>query len=200
MSEFNNPVFSVILAGGLSRRMQGQDKGLLKVNNRSLIEFGIECISHQVDKILISANRNIPQYNKLGYPVLTDTFGEYAGPLAGILTALENIPEDSLLLVLPCDMPTLPHDLVAALKNQLMTEEADLCCVLQQQRLQPLVSIMHHRVQENLQQYLHKGQHKVQDWVQGLNFCTLPLTNESLFNINSPEDLIQFEEQAAHGK
>lgn len=191
-------VYAVVLAGGKARRMQGKDKGLLEVNGRKLIDYTIENISPQVDHVFISANRNILQYQSLGYPVILDSFGDYAGPLAGILAALENIHEDDLLLVVPCDMPALSVDLVALLKKQLYVEGADICCIRQQHRLQPLLSIMHSRVHEHLKSYLQSGRHKVQDWVQALNFSTVPLEDVHLLNINSADDLSKFEVQANH--
>jgi len=192
------PVYAVVLAGGKARRMHGKDKGLLHVNGRKLIDYTIENISPQVDHVFISANRHIPQYQTLGYPVLLDSFGDYAGPLAGILSALENIHEDALLLVVPCDMPALPVDLVALLKQQLYAEGADICCIRQQHRIQPLLSIMHSRVHEHLKSYLQSGRYKVQEWLQALHFSTVPLENMHLLNINSADELSKFKIQANH--
>lgn len=192
------PVYAVVLAGGKARRMHGKDKGLLQVNGRRLIDYTIENISPQVDHVFISANRNIQQYQTLGYPVLLDSFGDYAGPLAGILASLEKIHEDALLLVVPCDMPALPPDLVTLLKQQLHADDADICCIQQQHRLQPLLSIMHTHVRKHLQTYLQSDKHKVLDWLQELRFSTVTLADESLLNINSADDLCEFEEQAAH--
>ncbi len=194
----HQPVYAVILAGGMARRMQGKDKGLLQVNGRKLIDYSTENISHQVDHIFISANRNLEQYQALGHPVLIDSFGDYAGPLAGILAALEKIHDDALLVVVPCDMPKLPPNLVTQLKQQLYAENADICCIRQQHRLQPLINIMHSRVRESLQSYLQSGKHKVQDWVQAQQLSTVSVKDESLFNINSADDLYRFEQQTGH--
>jgi len=80
----------VILAGGLARRMNGQDKGLIEYQGKPLIEYILPDFLAQVDHCIISANRNIPQYQAYGYPVYTDEIGDYAGPLAGIATALRH--------------------------------------------------------------------------------------------------------------
>jgi len=189
---------AVILAGGKARRMQGQDKGLIKVHGRRLIDYAIAAATPLARDIVISANRNIAAYESLGYPVYKDQFGDYAGPLAGILTALNMIRGDALLLVLPCDMPALPIDISGQLRNRLLTSDADICCISNQGRIQPLVSLMHTRVQQNLQVFLQSGKHKVMDWVSQLHMVSVDckIDEQSFVNINTVEALNAFEKQS----
>ena len=65
----NNPkiipkqkITAVILAGGRAQRMGGQDKGLLPVYGKPMIEYVIEALRSQVGQIIISANRNLDRY------------------------------------------------------------------------------------------------------------------------------------------
>ena len=94
----------VILAGGMGRRMGGQDKGLVEFQGKSLIRHVVDAIRLQSSQILINANRNIEQYRAMGYPVVEDSLSGFQGPLAGFLAALQTI-STSYLLTLPCDGP-----------------------------------------------------------------------------------------------
>ncbi len=178
--------------------MHGQDKGLVMAQGRKLIEYAIDAASAKAKDIFISANRNIAEYEHYGYLVVKDSFGDYAGPLAGILTALDMIEEPALLLVLPCDMPLLSNDIIDQLLAGLQTNDADICCIRSQGRMQPLISIMHTRVKQNLNNFLHDGRHKVQDWIEQLQWVAVDIsdTEYSLVNINTAENLSAFEQQA----
>ncbi|HID48564.1 MAG TPA: molybdenum cofactor guanylyltransferase MobA, partial [Chromatiales bacterium] len=81
-------ITAVILAGGIGRRMGGQDKGLVELDGRPLIEHIIDALKPQVMTILINANRNQYRYASYGYPVITDTLANYQGPLAGFAAGL----------------------------------------------------------------------------------------------------------------
>src|SRR5690554_286709 len=79
----------LILAGGQARRMGNVDKGLQKLSNRPLIEWVLEALQPQVTELMINANRNLEDYHRYGYPVLSDQLSGYHGPLAGIATGLQ---------------------------------------------------------------------------------------------------------------
>lgn len=179
--------------------MQGNDKGLLKACGKMLVEYTIDTLNPQIDQLMISANRNLDEYRTLGYPVINDSFGDYAGPLAGILSALEYIHEEALLMVAPCDMPELPNDLVQRLVTQLNNESAKLCCVKTENRLQPLVAVMHTSVHKHLKTYLKSDRRKVHDWLHLLSYTTVDYSDQetAFVNINTQEELSQFEQRIA---
>ena len=64
--------------------MGGRNKALISVEDKTLIEHSIDAIQHQVDHIVISANRNLSYLEKLGFPVVEDQ-NTNQGPLAGIV-------------------------------------------------------------------------------------------------------------------
>jgi molybdopterin-guanine dinucleotide biosynthesis protein A len=64
----SSDVTAVVLAGGRARRMGGQDKGLVELNQVPLIEYALIALQEQVETILINANRNIERYAGMGYP------------------------------------------------------------------------------------------------------------------------------------
>ena len=78
---------AVILAGGMARRMGGEDKGLVDLLGRPMIAHVIDRVKPQVNQILINANRNQTRYAEFGFPVIADLEQGYPGPLAGMISA-----------------------------------------------------------------------------------------------------------------
>ena len=58
MIQNNKQILGVILAGGLSKRMKGENKFFKKINNKTIIEHVIIKASQQVTKLIINANIN----------------------------------------------------------------------------------------------------------------------------------------------
>ena len=65
-------ISAIILSGGLARRMDGVDKGLIQLQNQPLIQHVISRSRSQTDEIFINANREIAQYAAFGFKVLQD--------------------------------------------------------------------------------------------------------------------------------
>src|SRR6476659_4895176 len=126
-------VTAVILAGGRGQRMGEVDKGLQPLRGRGLVEWVLERIDPQVDELLIIANRNLERYLELGYPVVRDRIPDFAGPLAGLHTGL--------ILVVPCDTPLLPDDLVSRLQEALQTADADAAVARTDQRAHAVICL-----------------------------------------------------------
>lgn len=118
--------------------MRSQDKGLVLYQGKPLIEYAIDSLRPQVDTILINCNRNQSVYRRYGFNLVEDRPRDNAGPLRGILSAIPQIATPYTLVV-PCDMPFLPTDLV----NQLMWHESEyqISCFHDGERLQSLVFI-----------------------------------------------------------
>ena len=107
-------VTGLVLAGGMGRRMGGVDKGLVLLDERPMVSHVIERLTRQVGAIVINANQNVERYASLGYPVVSDTIGGFAGPLAGLHAGL-SAACTPYVATSPCDSPFLPLDLVSRL-------------------------------------------------------------------------------------
>lgn len=176
----------IILAGGQARRMSSLDKGLLNYWGKLLIEHVIDAISPQLDDIVISANRNLEQYKALGYPVYTDGNHDFNGPLAGIISAVPHCRHD-WILVLPCDMPSLPADLVSLMKSS--AKEASLIVASTTEQRQ-LIFLFHRSLYDSIADYLSSHQYCVMHWIDSVNHEIALIDNENyLININAPEQL-----------
>ena len=70
-------VSGVVLAGGLARRMNKRDKGLVPFNNKAMITYALQAMAPVVSELFINANRNIEQYQQFNYPVISDAKDDY---------------------------------------------------------------------------------------------------------------------------
>jgi len=190
-------ICGAILAGGRGQRVGGVDKGLLKFDGRPLIEHAIAAIVSQVSTIMISANRNQEQYERLGYPVIADGEADFPGPLAGISGVLEKNTLPYVLIV-PCDMPFLPLHLVERLSVAMNYQRAMAAVACDAERLQPLCLLLHRDIREDLLCYRRSGGRKVRDWLKGLRYCEVDFSDcsEAFANINTQEQL-NFHEMGA---
>ena len=179
-------VAGLILAGGRARRMGGQDKGLVPLAGRPMVEHVLDRIRPQVDDVVISANRNRDVYARYRHRVLADIVGHYSGPLAGMLSALIAV-EQPWLAVVPCDSPLLPNDLVARLLASVCAESADIAVAHDGQRLQPVVALLNRSLATSLRSYLEGGGRKIDTWYLQHRIAITDLSDhpEAFLNINT---------------
>ena len=179
-------VSCIILCGGKASRMQDKDKGLQPYHGKPLLTHVIDKLKPQVDDIIISANRNIDQYGAFGFPVCQDSTRTFDGPLAGIAATAPACKHDWIMVV-PCDMPDLPADLVSLMSEHLA--EARLITISCDDRTQ-LVFLMHRSLLDSISEYLESGQNKVMNWVSSQSSISIDLTNRQAFkNINTLDQL-----------
>ena len=183
-------ISGVILAGGMGRRMGGADKGLIEFLGRPMIEHVAERLRPQVGEILINANRELAHYGSLGYPVIEDEIGGFAGPLAGLHKAML-VAAHPYVLTVPCDSPLLPHNLAERLMNGLMERDADLAVAKTGIQSHPVFCLCKRSVHAHLRAFLDAGGRKIDAW-----YATLPSVEvafddqaEAFSNINTREEL-----------
>jgi molybdopterin-guanine dinucleotide biosynthesis protein A len=111
-----------IQAGGESRRM-GNDKALMPFLGRPLIQRVIDRLSPIADELIVTTN-NPEAYRFLGLPLFPD-LAPGRGALGGLYTAL-NAASQPLVAVVACDMPFVCADLLAALRDALLSSDKDI--------------------------------------------------------------------------
>jgi len=170
--------------------MGGRDKGLIALDGRPLIEHVIQGIAPQVQPLYINANRNLSTYAGFGLPVIRDRSDDFAGPLAGMLAALEAC-QTPLLLCVPCDGPWLPPDLAQRLLQGLRAQTAEIACAHDGERLHPVFALLDRRLRQPLADYLDAGGRGVQRWMHGRRLAQVDFSDcPRLFvNINTQETL-----------
>jgi len=186
-------VTGVILAGGRGSRMGGEDKGLVMLNGLPLYQHVLQRLQPQVSGICISANRNIARYQQSGFPVISDTFPDFAGPLAGMLAALHTIKSQWAMFV-SCDTPFIPPNLVAELwENRGI---ADAVWVRSAGRDHPALALVNRRVADRLEIFLKRGDRKLMLFMREIasNPVTFDDDHSNFININTPDDLLSWHE------
>lgn len=197
-------ITGVILAGGRGSRMGGVDKGLQNFNGVPLALHTLMRLSPQVGEVMVNANRNLSAYESFGAPVWPDaaSLGEYAGPLAGFMTALERC-ETPYLLTVPCDTPLFPADLVARLAEAMAREGADFAVAAAREedgqlRPQPVFCLMGTHVLESLARFTQAGGRKIDAWTAQHRTVSVPFDRpgddpRAFSNANTLAELHQLE-------
>lgn len=188
MSEVNKykNVCAVILAGGMGRRVGGEDKGLIELNGKPMIAHVIDVIAPQVESLVISANRNIEQYESFSYPVISDRQKGFYGPLAGIDAAFA-ATDKPYLLCIPCDTPLLPQDLLNSLYNVLQASSAAMAIATDSQREHPVINLMRRSVGDDVRKQLEAGDFKLMNWIEKTGYARVDFSDrpQVLRNLNT---------------
>jgi molybdenum cofactor guanylyltransferase len=193
-------ISAIILSGGRATRMNGADKGLVLLKDKSslqqkpLIAHVIARLKPQVDEIFINANREIVQYEAFGYPVLQDENADFTGPLAGFSLGLQHAKHDYVLTV-PCDSPLLPLDLAQRLLNSMLVSRMDIAFASSDGNTHPVFCMMKKSVLPSLSTFLAQGERKVSAWQKSQNYIEVAFSDcsEAFTNLNTFEDLSALE-------
>ncbi|MDB5752583.1 MAG: mobA [Ramlibacter sp.] len=199
----SNDITGVILAGGRGSRMGGADKGLQNFRGVPLAMYTMLRLSPQVGAVMVNANRNLAAYESFGVPVWPDGLSDYAGPLAGFLTGLEQC-ETEYMVTVPCDTPLFPHDLVARLAQALERDGAEIAMAAApeedgQLRPQPVFSLLRRDLMESLVAYTHGGGRKIDAWTAQHKTVLVPFDQpgddaSAFFNANTLAELHRLEQ------
>lgn len=144
----------VILAGGKSRRMGGQDKALQPLAGEPMLQRVIDRVRPQVDRVLLSVESKSSGLEDFGLEQVADPQPGSCGPLGGLLAAmrwLESSGSWTWLLLVPCDAPFLPIDLAVKLQDCAHSEQAPGAVISWRNHVQPTFSIWHRQLLDELE-------------------------------------------------
>ncbi|WP_262963965.1 molybdenum cofactor guanylyltransferase MobA [Methylobacter psychrophilus] len=189
-------VAGVILAGGLARRMNNQDKGLINYKGRPMVSYAIAALTAVADESIINANRNREQYQAFGLPVIPDQTGSFDGPLAGVLTAMI-YTDAEVLVVVPCDSPLIKAEHLQKLLATRAENAADVAVAFDGERLHPVFLAIKTSLKFGLQDYLASGDRKISQWLEQQKMVKADFSNEPevFININTLAELSELEAQ-----
>jgi molybdenum cofactor guanylyltransferase len=178
--------------------MGGEDKGLIELNGRPLLDYVIAGLRSRVGAILVNANRNLERYREFGYPVIEDIVTGFSGPLAGMATGMQ-AADTPLLLTVPCDSPFVPPDLGERLLRVMRDTGAGICVAHDGERLQPVHALLKCRLLPDLLAYLNGGGRKIDTWyarhrMARADFSGMP---DMFLNLNTPADRQLLEDRLA---
>ncbi len=201
------PHAGVILAGGKSTRMGVEDKALMLLGGKPMIERVIERLRPQVERIVISANGDLSRFSAFGLPVVSDAFEGYVGPLAGLhagmLWSEANLPEARFIVSVAADTPFFSTDLVARLAEGCGRDENTVALAASTNGTHPIFGLWPVKLADGLERLLASGKTgKMLDFADRFMRLNVPFddivlpdgkTVDPFFNVNTPEHAAEAE-------
>lgn len=179
-------ITGIILAGGKSSRM-GEDKGLLLLNGKPLVQYSIDALKPLVSEIIIvSDNAN---YAEFGLRRISD-IRKNSGPVAGICSGLEASYND-YNLVLSCDIPLITPKILEILINAI-DDTTEIIQVESKGKSMPLIALYKRQVKDCFNKLLNTNQRCLRFAVENCNYKTIELKKEQQIcttNVNTIKDL-----------
>jgi molybdopterin-guanine dinucleotide biosynthesis protein A len=188
--ETQPPLAAAVLAGGRGRRLGGVNKAALPLGDTRIIDRQLETLRQLADEVFIVAADAAP-YADLGIRVVPDVIPG-AGPLGGIYTAIVTSPHQRTL-VIACDMPFLPPDLLRLLAR---SPDADLVIPRSVRGYEPLCAVYGKRCAAPLRERIERGDLQASVLPQGIRIeeigpealATYDPHGLLFVNINTPHD------------
>jgi molybdenum cofactor guanylyltransferase len=180
----------------------GQDKALMPFLGRPLIMRQVERLRVLDAAVLVVTNRPA-DYEFLGLPLFPDRV-QGLGPLGGLVTAFE-AAQSALLAVVACDMPFINPALLAAQRDLLVREGADVVIPRSPEGLEPLHAVYRReRCLPAVHAALQAGRRKMITWFEDVTVREMTSAEvaahdpafRSFINVNSPDEFRQAEEWA----
>ena len=192
----------IILAGGLSRRMGGGDKGLLMLGKTTIIERVIDKILPQVGSLAININGDSSRFPDYKLPIIPDSIKGYLGPLSGILAGMEWAFKNGnrYIATVAADTPFLPDDLIKRLHAMVKSKNLNIGIAASRILsgddvfIHPTFGIWEVALKDDLRDALANDTRKIMFWAKKFKldyyyFETSDKLSDPFFNINTPDDL-----------
>jgi molybdopterin-guanine dinucleotide biosynthesis protein A len=192
-------VTGLILAGGRGSRMGGTDKGLQPLRGMPMAMHVLWRLAPQVVDVVINANRNLGAYEGFGRTVVPDASADFQGPLAGMLAGLPYC-ETEWMMVVPCDTPHLPTDLVARLLEAAEQVDAPVAMPITieadgRRQTHPVFLLIRGDLYDSLSVFMQNGGRKIDAWTGSIGAIEVPFDDPAaFFNANTLAELNQLEQ------
>lgn len=193
MKTKNNDISCAVLAGGKSKRMNGENKALIEIGQHSNLEKIIRLSEkYFFETILIANSHNIfDDLNKI--KIYRDVY-QNIGPLGGIHSALVNSSTEFVFL-LPCDMPFISERLVLDEIDQFRKQSCDIIVPRIGDFFEPLHSIYSVKVADKLAHHIQNTKDlSVRSFFSSVKVFYWDIENteeirRSFININTRKDI-----------
>lgn len=182
-------LYGLVLAGGKSRRM-GQDKALLQRDGQSQLAFAVGLLEPFADRVFVSTRSEQQNEEQRGrFEQIIDRYDDL-GPVAGILSALEEYPDVDWLVV-ACDLPNLDAQTIEHLLGHRPAANPFIAYRSSHNGLpEPLCAVYSPESAGILRRFVEEGvkcPRKV--LIRSDTLLLDQLNPDALDNVNTPEDL-----------
>ncbi|MBP2079875.1 molybdenum cofactor guanylyltransferase [Oceanobacillus polygoni] len=186
----NEKIAGIILAGGKSIRF-GEPKAFATKDGKAFYQHALDALTQIVEKIVMVTS---PELKHRFQPIETKMTiiqdrGEYQGhgPLAGILTAMEQM-EAEWYLVIPIDVPFMNPSIFRTLMKHI-DRDVDAIIPIAEGKLQPLIAIYRDSVKGLIKHQLDHQHRSLRKLLDKCNVKYVDIEEEQSFiNINSQAD------------
>ena len=190
----------VILSGGLSTRFNGNNKAVIDVHGKRILDSLYNVFSDLFDEILLVTNEPL-QFLEWDLTIVTDIFSTRSS-LTGIHAGLFYM-KNPFAFFSACDTPFLKKELVESLIENI-EKNIDIIIPETNAGLEPLCAIYSKQCLNAAEQHLKEKKFKIQRAFRGKRIKRIPenilrATDPDLvsfFNINTPADLEMAQEMA----
>src|SRR5210317_1161122 len=184
-------IYGLVLAGGKSRRM-GRDKALLERDGQSQLAYIAGLLEDKVERVFVSTRAEQQDDSERSrYPRIVDRYEEM-GPLAGILSAMEEHP-DVHWLVVACDLPNISDETITHLVKNCSADHPFTAYVSSHDGLpEPLCAIYRAGSTGIIRRFAEEGIHCPRKiLIRSDTYLLEQADPRSLDNINTPDDLAE---------
>ncbi len=151
-----NGLYGLVLAGGRSTRM-GKDKAQIPYHGQPHGKYLYALLSSLCDRTFLSVRSEQAGDFPPDYDLIVDK-NQYKGPFNGILSACDQFPHRSFLVV-ACDLPLIDQSSLSYLINQRDPEKCATAFATRKTGLpEPLVAIWEARGLQNAKEYLRHSE------------------------------------------
>ena len=189
-----NNILGVVLAGGKSKRF-GEDKNLVKLGEKTLLEHVLSKISDKFKEILVVSSHNQEIKKLKNVTVIPDCFDDF-GPLVGVLSSMkwvkENQKQYKWIATFPSDTPFFETSIIEEYKKKINSNDSSLYFVKSNNKRHNIFGLWSVDLLETLENDLIKNNfRKVEEWANKIGVKTIDIKTtkfDSFFNINTKED------------
>jgi len=169
--------------GGQSLRM-GSDKAFVEFRDQTLLNHCLCQLEAITSEVYLSVNANQFETLHVQYNCIQDRYPD-KGPMGGILSALEALDED--LIVLAVDMPEVSYSML----NRLVSNSSKVKAYQHGgNQWEPLPSFWPKTITSTLSSYFLKDQLSLNGFLNNYgNAVISEADSESFKNLNSPSDI-----------
>lgn len=182
-------VYGLVLAGGKSRRM-GRDKALLIRDGKSQLSHMVSLLDAVVDRVFVSTRDDqTGDAERSRFNLIVDRYDDM-GPVAGILTALQEYPQVDWLVV-ACDLPNIDDSTLRFLLKNVSDIQPFTAFSSSHDGLpEPLCAVYKAGSDQVLREFIDDGVNCPRKILIRSETCLLEQPNpSSLDNVNTPDDL-----------
>ena len=189
-----NNILAAVLDGGRSKRF-GQNKSMVKLGNKTLLEHILYKIKSKFSKIIIVSNENKIK----DFTVIKDCIEGQLGPLVGVLSAMKWIKKNnfsySWVATFPCDTPFFNISIIDEFTKASKLNDSYLYFAKTKEKRHNIFGLWSLKLADTLEEDIIKNNYrKVEKWADKIGVKTINVSYDNIdpfFNINTKEDLIE---------